>query len=441
MSRLGAGAIDERQAEGTGVVGVGTTDAQPEGGGRAEFRAAWSPLLAAFIGNALNGGSLCFYSLGVLAPALHAKYGWGAGAVAGSLLAITGTTLLVSPIVGVMTDRFGVKRIAAVSAALMALTLGSFAILPLTLPLYLGLWSLVAILGAGCFPMTWSRLVNQHYRMKRGLALGISFVGTGLTGFFLKPALFTMIERHGLEAGFLLLAALPLVTLTTTLLFIRAPAAPLPSNDRVAGPLAGGSAAAGYTLREAFGDGRFWLLALVVTAAALGVGGPLPNMESVLRSLGHSNGDAIGVAQGIGLAIIVGRIGGGALLDRVWAPAVGTLGLVAGGIGCLAIWHSAEPSSAAALQVFLIGLASGLESDLVAFLVVRYFGLKSYASIYGVLYGLFALGTGIGAIAFGAAFDTFHSYRPVLAIFGLVLIASGALILLLGPYRYTDKAR
>jgi MFS family permease len=408
--------------------------------GWSEFRAAWPALIAAFIGNALSGGSLCFYSIGVLAPSLHSAYGWGVGGIAGSLLAMTLANFIVSPIIGAVIDRFGVKRVAALSAALMACGFALFALLPLTLPLYLALWALVALLGAGCLPVTWSRVINQHFRLKRGLALGISFVGTGLMGFFLKPTLFATIERHGLNAGFWLLASLPLVTLASTLIFIRspktqaatsaAPTAPSPTPEL-----------SGSTIRNAMVDGRFWLLAAVVFAAALGVGGPLPNTESVLRSLGHPNGDAVSIARSIGLAIIAGRIVGGALLDRIWAPAVGAVGLFLGGVGCLAIWNSSGPSSAAGFEVFLIGLASGLETDLVAYLVVKYFGLKHYASIYGALYGLFGLGTGLGAIAFGTAFDLLHSYTAVLAVFGAVLMVCAGLILFLGPYRYQEKRR
>lgn len=420
------------------MLSTGLLDSKASGWG--EFRAAWPALIAAFVGNALSGGSLCFYSIGVLAPSLHSVYGWGVGGIAGSLLAMTLATFIVSPIIGAVIDRFGVKRVAALSAVLMACGFSLFALLPLTLPLYLALWAFVALLGAGCLPVTWSRVINQHFRLKRGLALGISFVGTGLMGFFLKPALFATIERHGLNAGFWLLASLPLVTLVSTLIFIRSPKAEVtastpPSTEPQSSELSG------FTLRSALLDGRFWLLAAVVFAAALGVGGPLPNTESVLRSLGHPNGDAVSIARSIGLAIIAGRIVGGALLDRIWAPAVGAAGLFLGGIGCLAIWNSSGPSPAAGVEVFLIGLASGLETDLVAFLVVKYFGLKNYASIYGALYGLFGLGTGLGAIAFGTAFDVLHSYTAVLAVFGGVLIVCAAMILFLGPYRYQEKRR
>jgi MFS family permease len=282
-----------------------------------EFRRGWMALLAAFIGNALGAGTLGFYSLGVLAPELHAQFGWGTGAIAGGLLVMTLTTLIVSPFAGLL-DRLGVRAVAATSTLLLALSFALFAALPLSLPLYYGLWALVATAGAGTFPMTWSRLINQSFQRRRGLALGISFVGSGLTGFLLKGPLFNVLEQHGLRAGFLLLAILPMGTLIATLLLV-------PSKPR--GPVLAQSvpdaAVIGHALNEALRDWRFWILAVAITGTAFGVGGPLPNMESVLRAAGYKGANAIAIAQIIGLAIVAGRVRGGALLDRVWATAVG----------------------------------------------------------------------------------------------------------------------
>jgi predicted MFS family arabinose efflux permease len=393
------------------------------------------PLLAAFIGNALNPATLAFYSLGVLSPTLQREFGWGTGAVAGSLLAISITTLLIGSLVGSMVDRLGVRQVAVWSAALTALALSLFAFVPLSLGRYYGLWVLVAAAGAGILPITWSRLVNQHYRFKRGLALGISFVGTGVTGFLLKPLLFHVLEQHGFRGAFLTLAVLPLIAGASTLLLVRSASTQEDAARSSAARLAG------MTLREAFCDWRFWLLAILVASASAGVGGPLPNMESVLRARGYSGAEAIAFAQFIGIAIVAGRIGGGALLDRFWAPAIGAFALVAGGVGCLAAWIHSTPHWTTGLQVFLIAVASGLEVELVAFLVVRYFGLKAYASIYGVLYGIFALATGAGAIGFGALFDAVGSYGPALASCGLLLVASAGAMLCLGPYRYYEQAR
>jgi predicted MFS family arabinose efflux permease len=89
----------------------------------------------------------------------------------------------------------------------------------------------------------------------------------------------------------------------------------------------------------------------------------------------------------------------------------------------------------AAISIVLIGFAAGVEYDLMAFLVARYFGLKSYGAIYGTLYGFFALGAGIGPVVFGRAFDATGSYDGPLMQAVLMLIGGAALLLTLGRYR------
>jgi MFS family permease len=85
--------------------------------------------------------------------------------------------------------------------------------------------------------------------------------------------------------------------------------------------------------------------------------------------------------------------------------------------------------------VFLIGFAAGAEYDLLAFLVARYFGMKSYGVIYGALYSFFAVGAGIGPPIFGAAFDTSHSYAQPLAFAGASMLVGALALLFLGRYR------
>ena len=68
-----------------------------------------------------------------------------------------------------------------------------------------------------------------------------------------------------------------------------------------------------------------------------------------------------------------------------------------------------------------------------AFFTSRYFGLRDYAKLYGTMFGIFALGVGIGPAVSGASFDRFHSYAPAFVIF-VIMLAAGCIILLrLGP--------
>jgi hypothetical protein len=67
----------------------------------------------------------------------------------------------------------------------------------------------------------------------------------------------------------------------------------------------------------------------------------------------------------------------------------------------------------------LIGLALGAEMDLMAFIVSRYFGLKSFGEIFGYLFAIFSLGASVGPIAMGMSFDLTGSYdRGIIGLSG-----------------------
>ena len=86
------------------------------------------------------------------------------------------------------------------------------------------------------------------------------------------------------------------------------------------------------------------------------------------------------------------------------------------------------------LSAILIGLAAGAEVDLLAYLVGRYFGLKSYGKIYGVMLSAFALGGGLGPVLTGMAYDAEGNYALALYA-GIGVFLAGAILLgMLGKY-------
>jgi MFS family permease len=76
-----------------------------------------------------------------------------------------------------------------------------------------------------------------------------------------------------------------------------------------------------------------------------------------------------------------------------------------------------------------------------AFLLSRYFGLKAYGKIYGVMFAVFGIGTGIGPALSGISFDRFHSYEPIFIVYAAILIITCALFIRLGPYPYPAPSR
>jgi predicted MFS family arabinose efflux permease len=189
------------------------------------------------------------------------------------------------------------------------------------------------------------------------------------------------------------------------------------------------------TLAQALRDWRFWLLAVSFTLISFAVGGPIPNMENILKVAGFQRSDVVGLVALIGLSVIAGRIVGGWLIDRFWAPAIAFVMLSLPALACWVMAGGSMSIDSARFSILLIGFAAGVEYDLMAFLVARYFGMKNYGSIYGVLYGFFALGAGIGPVVFGKVFDSTGSYREILLTSAVLLLLGAGMLLAMGPYR------
>jgi MFS family permease len=90
----------------------------------------------------------------------------------------------------------------------MALSLGNG-----SLTLYYATWLLVAFVGAGTLPITWTRAVNNGFHSGKGLALGLSLIGTGLFGYLIKPFAAWLIGAFGWRSAYVVIGALPLLVL------------------------------------------------------------------------------------------------------------------------------------------------------------------------------------------------------------------------------------
>ncbi len=402
-----------------------------------EFQRGWPIVLSAMFGIAFGLSPMPFYTIGIFAPLLAHEFHWSFAQIFAGITCTTVAVIIASPVVGLASDRYGVRRVALSSVALFGL---SFMVLALgngSLPLYYGTWLLLALLGAGTLPITWTRAVNNGFHSGKGLALGLSLIGTGLFGYIIKPLAAWFIAEWGWRGAYVAIGALPLlIALPLGLLCFRDPGqGVVDPRDRRAAARARAAATPGLTMRECSRDWRFWLLGGCFVALAFAVGGLIPNMENILKLAGFEHASIVPLTSMIGLSVIGGRILGGWLIDRFWAPAIAAVLLAAPAAACQILAGPALSYSGARLAIVLIGMAAGAEYDLLAYMVARYFGMKSYGSIYGSLYSFFALGAGLGPVFFGANFDRTHAYQLSLNLASVLFVAPALLLLLLGRYR------
>ena len=86
------------------------------------------------------------------------------------------------------------------------------------------------------------------------------------------------------------------------------------------------------------------------------------------------------------------------------------------------------------IGVALLGIGAGAESDLLAMLVSRYFGLRSFGTIYGWIFSAFMIGSAIGPFFLGMGFDATGSYASALAWCAGGLAVTTIMLLMLPPF-------
>ena len=397
--------------------------------GYGEFRKGWPIVLASMLGVGLGLSPLPFYTMGLLAPQLASAFGWGMGQIFFGITITTFMVLWAGPLAGWLAQRSGARPVALGSLLLFGLSFMAFALGDGSLTQYYLTWAAVAVLGAGTLPITWTRGVNAWFEARKGLALGLTLMGTGLFGIVAKPLTAWLIASHGWRGAYVGLGLLPLlIALPVAWLLFRHidgdpdAARPAPVHE-------------GMGLAQALRDWRFWLMALAFMPISFALGGPIPNMENILKAGGLPREQIIGLTAFIGLSALTGRLLGGWLLDRFWAPAVALVILLMPGISCWLLAHGPLTPATALVSIVLIGFAVGVEYDLMAFFVARYFGMRSYTAIYALLYGCFSFGAGTGPAVFGWSFDKTGSYSAVLMVSFGALVLGALAFLLLGRYR------
>lgn len=402
-----------------------------------EFSYAWRIVIASALGIGLGMAPIPVYTLGVFAAPLASEFSWGIDKVMTALPVLTLCSLILSPLVGLLVDKIGVRKVAVGSIIGFGVGLMLHSLNPGSFPLYLGTWAVVAFLGVGTLPITWTRVINNWFYDCRGLALGCSLVSTGFFGIFAKFYASYLIDTLGWRAAFVGLGLLPIVIALPVIYSLfrdvndpKVPADKKPNNTKQINMVGKGLLAS-----QAFKDWRFWLMCLCFVAISFGVGGIIPNLENLFNSKGFDKSDAVVLASLIGVSVVFGRLLGGFLIDHIWAPAVAVVMMVLPALSCYFLTQGDVTFAAAAVAVLLIGLTAGAEQDLMAFMVARYFGMKSYGLIYGILYSCFALGAGSGPWILGREFATTGTYDDILVIVGIAFVAGSLPLLLMGKYR------
>lgn len=383
------------------------------------FFYGWTIVAAAALGIGCSFSVLVITLTGIFAGPIGAEMGWTSQQIFfGSSLAGVGGVLS-APFIGALTDRLGVRRVLAFSFIIEILILISFKFLNSELLGYFARYLALAVLCMGTTQVVFSRVISSWFSRHLGMALGVALAGVGVGGGFWSLTLQKLIDTYGWRNAYLGVAII-VGCITVPLLFMLLRDTPANmglavdgSTDPAAQNKTRAAIGTGMTLREAASTGQYWLMIVSFLLVGSALQAVQLHLVSLLTSRGSSAQLAAAVQASMLFAVIFGRLSSGFLLDHVFAPRVSQLFLIAPiiGISALTIGVSGGWAFASAM---CIGVAVGGESDVIAYLVRRYFGLKHYSRIYGTFFAAYGAGTAIGPEATAWALKNIGGYDTVL---------------------------
>jgi len=143
---------------------------------------------------------------------------------------------------------------------------------------------------------------------------------------------------------------------------------------------------------------------------------------------------AASTTAAIGMAVLLGRLVAGFLVDRYWAPAVAAAFISMPILSILVLIFLPVSLGTAIGAGFTLGLALGAEIDLLGYVTGRYFGSKHFGPVFSGILVFFMFASGLAPAIYGAVFDATGSYNTILWASVIMLSISIALFLSLGKY-------
>lgn len=361
-----------------------------------ELRREWVLLLGCTLGVAVGPAALPFYTAGIFVNSLNGEFNWSLSQISIGSLVATLTVALCAPFVGSAVDRFGVRLAAGFGLTFLSLGFMALGSMSGGFEYYIVILILMAAFGLSSSPISFTRAINEKFHAARGLALGITLSGTGITAYFAPPIIAAIIADHGWRTGYFTMAAIVAIFIPIVLLLVRTSkvshAAPHEIFSTPSNTLATPHLSWGVIFRTPI----FLRLFAAFFVLALGISGFVLHLVPMLSGFGMPPLEAAGIQAILGISVVAGRLIIGFLVDEFFAPRVAAVSLciTLGGLISLAI----VGPDVATFAAFAIGFALGAEVDLIGYLTMRYFGLAMYGRLYGALYGAFIVGTGLSPL-------------------------------------------
>jgi predicted MFS family arabinose efflux permease len=380
----------------------------------------WGVLAAAFAGVMVSFAPIVPYTFSLFLDPLHAAFGWKREAMGGAFALAAITVAFVSPLIGILLDRFPPRRTILPGILFFAVGLAALSRLTPHIVQFYATFFVIGLVANATAQFAYTRTILTWFTTHRGIALALLLTGSGVGSILIPPLTEWMIQHHGWRSGFLLLAGIATLGFPLTVLLVRnRPEAAIVRSEH--------RADTGMTVAAALRTAAFWILAFITIFSAFSENGLVTNLSPILTQHGVLAATAALALSVRGGAGIIGRLGVGFAIDRVSPERIQSLVLALAAAGTL-ILAFAGTAWSAFLGAAILGVGLGSEADVGPYLLARYFGRRHFSVLYGLTWTAYAIGGATGPLWIGHLYDRAGAYLPRFIVY-LAAVAFGAVVL------------
>ncbi|HLJ45327.1 MAG TPA: MFS transporter [Bryobacteraceae bacterium] len=398
----------------------------------------WWVTAAAVVTFGLSVG-IPYYNIGFFYDYFQRQFGWSRADITLGFPLAALLTIWIGPLV---IHRFSPRKLILGGTVLTAIALAGFATMRSALSIYYAFWVVYTIGYIFSGPIPHQLIVSHWFRLSRGKAMGIVYVGVGLMGslgsFLVKP----LTENYSYHFALWILAGLVLLSWPLVLLVLKDKPSDVGQNpDGLADPPPEVKLQS-LTFGELLSSWPFWLLLIGSFCSIGSIGAINFHMKFVFLDQGFQKGPiADGAWRTASVLIlwssIAGRLLIGGFADKFpkkWVMTA-TYFLVAGTIPILLAVH---PSRDVMIYAFalLFGFGMGADYMLIPLMAADQFGVNSLARAMAIILPVNTIGQTWFPYFVSILRENFGSYGVAM---GAVLAAAivGAVAIMILP-RHRD---
>ncbi len=384
----------------------------------------WNIVGFSFITLALTYG--IWYSFSVFFVALLKEFHWGRSIGAGAFSLFIIIHGVSGPFVGGLLDRFGPRGVILIGSIFIGSGLALCSLIHTWWQFYIffGVITAIGVGSTGWIPNT--SLIQQRFKEKRGLAMGIISSGIGIGILVCVPFYQLLITRVGWRTAYLFIAIfIPLIIMSMTVAFLKNPPTATQSAYTVKGvsPTVSRDSlvinkewvSKPWTLRRAVMMKTFWLLSLSLFLGNCASQSIFAHQVAFFVDRGLAPLAASYIVGIIGIVSVGGKILWGALSDKIGREITYTLGVICLVIGMifLILFNSLPISRLPYFFAFFFSMGYAATAALPPLITADFFEGSAYGRIYGTLNMINNIGGAFGAWFAGFLYDQLGNYLPV----------------------------